>query len=92
MVATGIGLHYFIALLFTLFFFLVHRWLRRWHPILLGLAYGAFAWSVMNLVIVPNSLARPRPLTLEQSAIQMGILVLAIGLPLVFIARSQTRR
>src|SRR5215469_1189143 len=56
-VALGVVLHYFIAISWTAIFYLASRrfeFLRRW-PATSGLAYGAFVYLFMNLIIVPLS-------------------------------------
>jgi hypothetical protein len=55
----GTGLHYFIATMFVLVYWLAglrHAGLRR-HPVACGLAYGALLYVAMNFVVVPLSAA-----------------------------------
>ena len=56
-VALGVGLHYLIALIWTLIFYLASRQFRilRRRPVLCGLLYGAFVYLFMNLVVLPLS-------------------------------------
>ena len=55
--ALGVVLHYFIAMSWTVIFYVASRWLmtltRR--PILSGLAYGLAVYLFMNLVVVTLS-------------------------------------
>lgn len=55
----GAGLHYFIATMFVVVYFLAGRHyphLRR-HPVACGLAYGVLLYLIMNLVVLPLSAA-----------------------------------
>jgi hypothetical protein len=55
----GTGLHYFIATMFVLVYWLAglrHAGLRR-HPVACGVAYGALLYLAMNLIVVPLSAA-----------------------------------
>jgi len=88
MVAAGALMHYMVAIAFTLFFFLIYprlRFLSR-NTVLTGILYGLFAWSVMNLIVLPllQVHGSPKP---RDIIINMLILIAAIGLPLSFIAR-----
>ncbi|GAB3504808.1 hypothetical protein GCM10027341_35630 [Spirosoma knui] len=84
MAGWGLLLHYGIALSFAALFVLIYQKLPRLRidPILMGVLYGVFVWIVMNLVVVPMSQAATRPFTLSRVAISMGILIVAIGLPI----------
>jgi hypothetical protein len=54
-----------------------------------GLIYGVFVWVMMNRVVVPLSLIPKRPFHFtKESAIQMGILMLCIGLPVSLMAKK----
>ncbi len=84
----GLGLHYLIALAWTLVFFGacgVWRPLSR-HAFPVGMAYGIVVWSVMNLIVLPLSNVRRAPLTLSGSLIAAVILMFCIGLPNAIIA------
>jgi uncharacterized membrane protein YagU involved in acid resistance len=57
----GVGLHYFIATIMALTYYLVsrrHRALVR-YPVRYGLPYGLLLWGVMTYVVVPLSQAHP---------------------------------
>ncbi|WP_078014041.1 hypothetical protein [Hymenobacter sp. CRA2] len=85
----GLGLHYLIALIWTTLFVTAARaWpvLRR-HWARSGVLYGAAVWALMNLVVVPLSQVPPRPLTPVGIALNLGILVLMIGLPIAYLTR-----
>ena len=84
----GLILHFIIAYLFTVFFFLIYPCvpiLSR-NRIVTGIGYGLFIWLVMNLIVVPLSNTQKSGFDLVSSLIGAGILILAIGIPLSFIA------
>ncbi|MDP4245999.1 MAG: hypothetical protein Q8932_09140 [Bacteroidota bacterium] len=88
MVIWGVVLHYAIALGFTIAFFLLYPRMailsdNRW---LAGVFYGIAVWMVMNLVVVPMSHARKFPFRVTGALIAMGILILAIGIPISLMA------
>lgn len=84
----GLVFHYGIAMLWTLFFFLVYRHLRSFlrNKILIGVFYGIFIWAIMNLVVLPLSCTPERNLGWTSSLISTSILILAIALPLTLMA------
>jgi uncharacterized membrane protein YagU involved in acid resistance len=85
--ALGVASHYLIALVWTVVFFAAARtlrWMTR-RRILVGLGYGVFVWLVMNLVVLPLSNVRHRPLQLRPSIVGAIILMLCIGLPIATI-------
>jgi hypothetical protein len=89
-VVYGVLFHYLIALLFTIFFFLLFpaiKWLRQ-NVILGGLLYGIFAWVIMNRVVVPLSKLPTPVFNWERAAINMGILMICIGLPIALVAKK----
>ena len=89
--ALGLGLHYLIALIWTVVFLLAARRFKALtrYPVLVGLSYGVVVWAVMNLIVVPLSNARRAPFDPAQAAIAALILMLCIGLPIaVIVARS----
>lgn len=87
----GLLFHYLIALGFTVAFFWIYPRLRLFaiNRYLLGIAYGAAVWAVMNLIVVPLSNTPKSPLTLSSVLISMSILMLVIGIPLSLIAARQ---
>ena len=87
MAVLGFLLHFLIAFLFTVFFFMIYPQLRKWikSTIAAGLLYGIFVWSVMNLVVIKLSALPQRPFNIESAFINMLILMFAIGLPVSII-------
>lgn len=88
MVLLGFVLHYVVALLFTLSFFMIYTPLRlyQWNRILTGIVYGVFIWLVMNKMVLPLTQVRLAPHDTVKMLTGMLILVVAIGLPLSFFA------
>ncbi len=87
--ALGVALHYLIATIWTVFFFLLYPrfgWLQK-NPFANALGYGIFVWAVMNRVVVPLSRITPGPFVLTNALIAAGILVVCIGLPIALLAR-----
>ena len=96
----GIGLffHYLIATIWALFFFLFYRPVKKMfaNKFVAGVVYGLFVWCVMNLLVVPlalhtdlgvqakNLFSQAR---IKNSLIAMGILIVAIGLPISLMAK-----
>ena len=84
MIVWGVFFHYFIALSWTLLFFLIYPtlpWLRK-NKYIAGLLYGIFVWVMMNRVVIPLSEIPQRPFDLKGALIGMSILMVAIGLPI----------
>jgi uncharacterized membrane protein len=84
----GLFFHYFIAFVFTVFFFWLfpHLKLPSRKRLVTGIVYGCFVWAVMNLVVVPLSRIGSRPFNLSNAAINLLILIICIGIPLSFMA------
>jgi hypothetical protein len=88
MMLAGLLFHYLVAISFSMFFFLIYpfmKWMHR-HRWLTAIIYGLFAWSVMNLVVVPLSQAPAARFKWFNAGINMLILIYAIGIPLSFLA------
>ena len=90
MIVAGFILHYAIAFSFTVFFFWVYPKVNVMskNRIVTGIVYGLFVWALMNLVVVPLSNTVHRPFKIEGALINMGILIVCIGLPLSFMANT----
>jgi hypothetical protein len=94
MVVYGVLFHYFIAFCFTCAFFIGYPrlpFLRR-SPWLIGIAFGIFIWIIMNGIVVPLSRTSPITYTWSGVLIGIGVLIIAIGLPVSFLARAWLRR
>jgi uncharacterized membrane protein YagU involved in acid resistance len=84
---SGVAVHFFIAFSFTLFYFFIFPripFLRR-QKILSGLIYGAFAWCVMNLAVLPLFHIANIPHKWDSIARGAVILMFCIGLPISLI-------
>lgn len=80
----GLLFHFIIAFAFTIFFSLVSDRLWLWfkNSYLIAILYGIFIWVIMNLLVVPNSLATKIPFTWQNSLLNCVILIICIGFPL----------
>jgi len=85
--ALGLGLHYVIALTWTVFFYVLASNLRTLNrrPLIVGPLYGIFVWLVMNLIVLPLSNVAHRPLRLQPSIIGAVILMICTGTPIATI-------
>jgi hypothetical protein len=84
MAALGLLFHYFIALSWTVFFFIIYpkmkiMWRNRY---MTAIGYGIFVWLVMNLVVVPLSKVQRGPFTVQGVIISAVFLIICIGFPL----------
>jgi hypothetical protein len=88
MIIAGFLFHYLIALIFSLSLFLlypaIHRFIKN--KFLVGILFGFFNWAVMTLIVVPLTRIPARPFNLSNALINIGILMLAIGIPVSLIA------
>jgi hypothetical protein len=80
----GAGFHYFIALCWTVFYFLVYKMVKfdKLHIIISALLYGTFIYFSMRYVFVPlfGKLPSPKPITSSQvPVIVKNILILAVA-------------
>ena len=91
MVAWGILFHLLIAFIWTLMFFWAYSKisLMRKSRIITGIVYGIIIWIVMNRLVLPLSNTPAIPFKMNQAIIAVLILIVAIGLPLSFIAKKQ---
>jgi uncharacterized membrane protein YagU involved in acid resistance len=89
----GLLFHYIIAFSWTILFFLISPKLPKGNWIVYGLLYGIVVWLMMNLVIVPHlSTIVQKPFTLGGVVREMIVLMLAIGLPISYLANKFYRR
>ena len=95
MAAWGLLFHYLIAMFFTLLFFLCYRPIKMLlvNKFVAGVVYGIFVWCMMNLLVLPLINGKNLSLHIEKlttaykdSLIGMGILIIAIGLPISLLA------
>jgi uncharacterized membrane protein YagU involved in acid resistance len=88
MAAWGLLFHLLIAMLFTIFFFLCYPQIKLLikNKFAAGIAYGLFVWTIMNLIVVPLTYGTGINIPLKNALIAMGILIIAIGLPVSLLA------
>ena len=84
----GLALHFFIAFTLVAVFYATRRRLGfvRDHAISSGIIYGLIVYTVMNLIVLPLSAAKPRH-SLSGDLIQIGIHMFVIGLPTSLLLR-----
>ena len=94
MILAGFILHYAIAFAFTIFFFWLYPKVNVMskNRIVTAIVYGLFVWALMNLVVVPLSRIAPRPFDYVNAMINMGILIICIGLPISFMAHAYYKK
>lgn len=87
MMVMGLLFHYIIALGCVLVFYFLYPRLgmMRINKCVTAVVYALAVWAVTNLVIVPLSLAPHGPVRFPNAFISIGILVVAIGVPVSFI-------
>jgi hypothetical protein len=90
----GLALHFLIATIWTIVFYLASRRLRFLlaQPIVWGLVYGIVVYAFMNFVVLPMSQFPQRtPPTLTGRLIGLVIIMFCIGLPIALIVRRFSR-
>ncbi|MET7258623.1 DUF1440 domain-containing protein [Dyadobacter fermentans] len=89
MIITGLLLHFLIALIFSIFYYLIYpglSFLRR-RKLVSGILYGIFIWLVMNLgvlQIVFEGMPLPDP---GAALLGIAILIVAVGIPIATLCR-----
>lgn len=88
MAVWGLLLHFLIAFIWTILFFLIYPKLRllSWNRVVTGILYGIFIWIMMTQLVVPMTKVSAGAFNLKQAIIAVLILIGAIGLPLSFMA------
>lgn len=83
----GVLFHFFIATGFAALFVLAYPRVAvlRKNWVVIGLAYGLFAWLVMNLVVVPLSNTPLTPLRPIGAVRGVVIVMLCVGLPIAWV-------
>jgi uncharacterized membrane protein YagU involved in acid resistance len=91
----GLLFHFFIAISFTWFYFLIYPSIRLFHRSILAstIIYGLFVWAMMNMVIVPlSALKTPAiPPDGKKALYQAIVLMLCIALPVTLGAKKHFR-
>ena len=97
MAAWGLLFHMIIAMTWTLIFFLFFRQIRSVlkNKFVAGIVYALLVWCIMNFLVVPLAFGMDlgmqatslfSQVRLKHSLIAMGILIIAIGLPISLLA------
>jgi uncharacterized membrane protein YagU involved in acid resistance len=89
----GALLHFFIAFVVVLVYFLASRRLPvlREHPVLCGALYGVGVWLAMNFVVLPLSAAAVGPRVWPVVVNGLAIHVFGVGIPSALFARAGRR-
>ncbi len=84
----GLAFHYVIAFGWSFLFLLIYPKLSfaPQHRLLTGIGYGAFVWFMMNRIVLPLSNIAMRPFDPVRALIAATVLMVAIGIPLSFVA------
>ncbi len=84
----GLVFHFIIAYGWSTLFFLLYQRLKFMsaNRLLTGIVYGVFIWVMMNRVVIPLTKLGSSPIVWKQAFIAIGILIVAISMPLSFIA------
>ena len=90
MALLGLIFHYMIAFWWTyLFYFVYPKWkLLSMNIVLTGVGYGLVVWFCMNRIVLPLSSINMRPFDLSRAAVAAAILMIAIGIPLSYLAKQ----
>jgi uncharacterized membrane protein YagU involved in acid resistance len=85
----GVGLHYLIAFLIVLVFYIISTRVRLLtkRPVAVGLLYGILVYVTMNYVVVPLSAAVQGPFSLPVFVNGILIHIFGVGLPTALIVR-----
>ena len=89
----GLALHFLIATIWTVVFYLASRKLLFLieRPIQFGLLYGIAVYLIMTFVVVPLSRVTPRPATITGRTIGILTIMFCVGLPIALIVRRFSR-
>ena len=93
MIWFGLLFHYLIAMGWSLLFyvlFLMIPFISK-YPIISGILYGLFIWTIMNRLVVPNSNVNvPKPAHFDwfKAGKNALILICMIGLPLSLLSKK----
>lgn len=94
MVVAGILFHFIIAGIWTFIFFRAYARIEimRRNRIITGVLYGLLVWTIMTRVVLPLSRTPKIPFRWEPAITGALILIIAIGLPLSFIANRAYKK
>ena len=95
--AAGLFFHYVIAFIWTITFFFFYKPIKKLfkNKYVAGIVYALIVWCIMNFLVVPIAFGTDivqhakdlfSQARLKSSLIAMGILIIAIGLPVSLLA------
>lgn len=91
----GFLFHFFIAISFTWFYFLIYPSIRLFHRSTLAstIIYGLFVWAIMNMLVVPLSALHTSfiPQDMKKAVFQAIVLMICIALPVTIGAKKYYR-
>src|SRR5579862_2999969 len=91
----GLAIHFFIAMSYSFFFFLIYPLLKQAirSNIVIGILYGFFVWATMRFLVLPNlSKIQFGPFTWREAVKPALILMAAIGIPLTYLMNKYVFR
>jgi len=90
----GLLLHYLVALIWTLCFFIISPAFKLYklNKVIVGLIYGIIVWTIMNVAVVPIAFSRPYHFDINKAWIACLILMVCIGLPISLIIGTYYQR
>ncbi|MGN7885356.1 DUF1440 domain-containing protein [Dyadobacter endophyticus] len=94
MIISGLLLHFLIAFIFSVFYYLIYPHLAFLHrrKLVSGILYGIFIWLVMNLGVLP-AVFKGMPLPDPGAALLgIAIVIVAVGIPIAYIIAAPRRR
>jgi hypothetical protein len=88
----GLFFHYFIAISFTIFYFLIYpgiKFLQK-NILISAIIYGLFVWAVTNMIVLPLSAIHSPviPTNFVAAARAAFVLMVCIGLPDAYFAKK----
>jgi len=88
MALAGLIFHYIIAYSFTIIYFLLYKKiiLVSKNTVINALVYGIVVWIIMNIIVLPLSNVPPFTFDLAKAIKGATVLILAIGVPVSFLA------
>ncbi len=94
MAAIGFLLHFFITLIFTTLYMLIHKQAAGLieERTIRSLIYGCFVWAVMNLKILPMTDTNPPAGDFLQFSLSLGLVLVGIAIPMVFVISKMYAR
>jgi len=91
MIVSGVIFHYLIAILFTTAFYRLYPLFNTVfkNKYIVAIVFGALAWVVMNIVVIPLSKIGPHPIKIQDVITGLFALILCLGLPVATVADKQ---